>query len=211
MKKDLIIIGASNPTIIRVIDDINQFGREYYNIIGFVDSNWRNLNKDFYGVELIGGFESINRFSGDNTYLINTIAGNMKIRKEVTQHFLTSGFNFTNIIHPSVNLNRVSLGIGNLVYENSMIHPFVTIGNHNVISSNSGLAHETKINDYVFVGPASYICGKCKVGDGVYIGVGSKVLPRLTLGDYSTVAAGAVVTKDIDAYSKVYGIPAELK
>lgn len=211
MKKDLIIIGASTPTIIRVIDDINQSGRESYNIIGFVDSNWKSLNKDFYGIDLIGGFDSVNSFSGKNLYLINTIAGDMKIRKEVTQYFLNSGFNFTNIIHPSINLNRVSLGVGNLVYENSMIHPFVTIGNHNVISSNSGLAHETKISDYVFVGPASYICGKCKIGDGVYIGVGSKVLPRLTLGEYSTVAAGAVVTRDVAAYSKVYGIPAELK
>lgn len=45
---------------------------------------------------------------------------------------------------------------------------------------------------------------------GSYVGVGAILLPGVTLGEFAVVGAGAVVTKDVPAYSIVVGSPAEV-
>lgn len=49
---------------------------------------------------------------------------------------------------------------------------------------------------------------KCVVGNDVWIGHGATVLPGNTVGDGAVVAAGAVVTRDVEPYTIVAGVPA---
>jgi acetyltransferase-like isoleucine patch superfamily enzyme len=46
--------------------------------------------------------------------------------------------------------------------------------------------------------------------DDVWIGAGAIVLPGVTVGKGAVVAAGAVVTKDVQPYAIVAGIPAQV-
>jgi maltose O-acetyltransferase len=48
------------------------------------------------------------------------------------------------------------------------------------------------------------------IGDDCWIGAGSYILPGITIGRSCTIAAGAVVAKDVDAHSLVGGVPAKL-
>jgi maltose O-acetyltransferase len=48
------------------------------------------------------------------------------------------------------------------------------------------------------------------VGDGVWIGARSIILPGVVLGEHSIVAAGSIVTKDVEPYAIVGGNPAKL-
>lgn len=48
------------------------------------------------------------------------------------------------------------------------------------------------------------------VHDGVWIGVGAIILCGVTIGEQSIVAAGSVVTKDVEAGILVGGIPAKM-
>lgn len=206
--KQLIIIGVATPTIIRVIEDINLDGKEEFHIVGFLDNRHAEIGDSVYDLPLLGGFESIEKYDPTEVVLINTIASSVSMRRTTTEYFLERDYQFVNIVHPSINLQRVIIGEGNLIYENAMVHPFVSMGSHNVVSSNSGIAHETDLADYVFVGPASYICGKCRVGSGAYIGVGAKILPRLNVGVDSVVGAGAIVTKNVPDSERHIGVPA---
>jgi chloramphenicol O-acetyltransferase type B len=47
------------------------------------------------------------------------------------------------------------------------------------------------------------------VGNDVWIGYGAIVLSGVTLGNYSIIAAGSVVTKDVEPFSIVGGNPAK--
>jgi acetyltransferase-like isoleucine patch superfamily enzyme len=50
---------------------------------------------------------------------------------------------------------------------------------------------------------------KIEIGDDVWIGTGSIILSGVKIGEGSIIAAGSVVTKDVDAYSIFGGNPAK--
>ena len=49
-----------------------------------------------------------------------------------------------------------------------------------------------------------------KIGSGVLIGAGSKVLGNIRVGDSAQICAGSVVLNEVDAYTVVAGVPAEV-
>lgn len=49
-----------------------------------------------------------------------------------------------------------------------------------------------------------------RIGKNVWIGANATILPGVTIGDNAVVAAGAVVTKDVQANTVVGGVPAKL-
>jgi len=49
---------------------------------------------------------------------------------------------------------------------------------------------------------------KCEIGNDVWIAAGVSVLRGVTIGNGAVIGAGAVVTKDVEPYSIVAGVPA---
>lgn len=47
------------------------------------------------------------------------------------------------------------------------------------------------------------------IGKGVWIGAGARIMPGVAIGDGSIIAAGAIVTKEVPAYTLMAGVPAK--
>lgn len=203
--KKLIILGASNPSIIRLIEDINIIKKKY-KIIGFLDDF--SEQKTFLNYPILGKLKDL-KYKPNEIYVVNSIGSSIEGRYKTTNYFLEKSYKFENIVHHKINLKYVSLGIGNIIYENSLLHPLVKIGSHNIISSLSGIAHNSEVGDFNFIGPSAYICGRVKIKNKVFIGVGAKILPDLKIDNQAIIAAGALVMKDIPKKGKVKGIPAK--
>lgn len=87
-------------------------------------------------------------------------------------------------------------------------HGGVTIGDgcqigHNVVFAtlNHGLSPEDRQNTY----PAPIVLGR-----NVWVGSNATILQGVTVGDNAVIAAGAVVTKDVEPATIVGGVPAKV-
>lgn len=80
-----------------------------------------------------------------------------------------------------------------------MIGPFVYITDHD-----HGMAPESLIKDQ------SLIESSVAIGDDVWIGAHASILKGVTIGEGAVVAAGAVVTRSVDPYTIVGGVPAKV-
>ncbi|WPC72443.1 acyltransferase [Vibrio porteresiae] len=105
-----------------------------------------------------------------------------------------------------------NISIGTDVFINSGCHfqdqGGITIGDHSLIGHKVVLAtinHDlnptnNRINHYAPI----------HIGQHVWIGSNATVLPGVTIGDWAVIAAGAVVAKDVPAYTVVGGVPAKV-
>lgn len=76
----------------------------------------------------------------------------------------------------------------------------ISVGSDSIIGYNTTLlTHEYLIDEYRL--------GDIKIGDQVMIGANCTILPGVTIGDRAVVAAGSVVTKDVEADTFVGGNP----
>jgi acetyltransferase-like isoleucine patch superfamily enzyme len=48
------------------------------------------------------------------------------------------------------------------------------------------------------------------IGDDVWIGYGAQIMAGVKIGNGSVIAAGAIVTKDVEEFNVVGGIPAKV-
>jgi virginiamycin A acetyltransferase len=83
----------------------------------------------------------------------------------------------------------------------------VTIGQgeHDLNQQSTSLQFQTKNNSFEFLTK-----DPCIIGKHVWIGAGATILRGCNVGDYSIIAAGAVVTKDVEPNTIVGGVPAKL-
>ena len=110
--------------------------------------------------------------------------------------------------------DHVMIG-SNVVIDNNCL-----IGSHVSIQSSVYIPTGTEIGDYVFLGPNSVILNDpypIREGSrlappvlerGVTIGGNATILPGIRLGEGCFVAAGALVTKNVPAWSLAIGSPA---
>lgn len=119
---------------------------------------------------------------------------------------------------------NVTLGDLNIVGRNVSIENYVTIGSRNKFETNSYITAYSKIGDYCFVAPCTATSNDnfmardkerfdhfkgVTMEDGARIGVNATILPGKVIHGDGTVAAGAVVTKDVPAQTIVAGNPAK--
>lgn len=121
-------------------------------------------------------------------------------------------------VNLGVNINRPeNMEIGDNTYINGGIFSIgsnsrITIGNDCLISYD--VFFRTFSHNYLDSEQLIRRQGEWEkdivVGNDVWIGYGAKIMPGVRLNDGCVVGAGAVVTKDVDAYTVVAGIPARM-
>lgn len=111
----------------------------------------------------------------------------------------------TNFYDPS----GVEVGIGSIIGRNAFLdgRDKLKIGNHVDIASDVMIynsEHDLESEDF------SATTEPVEIGDYVFIGPRAIILPGVKIGKGAVVAAGAVVTKDVDDFTIVGGVPAKV-
>lgn len=139
--------------------------------------------------------------------------GQRFIRMYVARHLMKNcGYPVT--IGKCINANweKISLGdgsgIGNFSkIEAANIGKYVLIGEHCSIYS----------KNHIFLDKTRLICNQgytkekvVTIGNDVWICDRVIIMPGVVIGDGSVIAAGSIVTKDVEPYSVVAGVPAKI-
>ena len=138
----------------------------------------------------------------------------------------------------NVDIGNYNTFYDNITVTNSKIEDFVYVGSNTIIC-NTSIGKFCSIGPDVKIGlgkhPAHYIStfpaffstrkqcqiafadkkyfeesGRIIIGNDVWIGANAIILDNIIIGDGAIIATGAVVTKNIDPYSIVGGVPAHL-
>jgi acetyltransferase-like isoleucine patch superfamily enzyme len=124
--------------------------------------------------------------------------GGMKIGKGSTIHTEAKFYNAKNI----------SIGRDSIIGEGAVLdgRDKLTVGDHVDIASEVMIYNgEHDVNDPTF----KPIFAPVEIGDYVFIGPRAIILPGVNIGKGAVVGAGAVVTKDVEEFSIVGGVPAK--
>lgn len=119
---------------------------------------------------------------------------------------------------------RVSVGEKTIVGRGVAIENDCKVGSNCKLETNCYITAYSELGDYVFIAPCvvttndNYMArGKDRfdrfkgvtVKDGGRIGANATILPGKTIHEDGTVAAGSIVSKDVDQESLVVGVPAK--
>lgn len=206
--KNLVIMGANNPEIIRLIDSINNANQEKINLLGFVDNEESKKGSSILGYEVLGTPDILSEEKYNDCFVVNNITRDPETRKITTEQLEKYNKEFLNLIHPSVNLGYVEVGKGVLIYEGCILSPRVNIKDHATIMLGVIIAHDGVVGEFSFIGPGAIINGMITIGREVFIGSGATILPRLTIGNYAKIGAGSLIGENIKDNLFVIGNPA---
>lgn len=206
MRKPIIITGAGDHA--RVLLDI--LLENDFKVLGLTD---KNIEKGslVYGIPVIGDDNSVLEYNPQEITLVNGIGSikDLNLRSEVYIFFKSKGYTFSSVIHPSaVVSHRAELGEGVQVLAGVVINTDAKIGENSIINTNSTIEHDCHIGKNCHIAPGCTLSGGIFVNDSTHIGTGSSIIQGINIGKNVLVGAGSVVIRDIEDYSKVYGVPA---
>lgn len=92
---------------------------------------------------------------------------------------------------------NVSIGGANHDYTRMTQHSFLYAPQFGLLESDGEVAYDR-------------FTSKCEIGNDVWIGCHAVILRDVKIGDGAVVAAGSVVTKDVEPYTIVAGVPAKV-
>lgn len=142
---------------------------------------------------------------GDNSRVFGSTLGNfVHIQREALMYSTTigdytyTGKNFTSWYSEigkfcSISWN-VSIGGANHDYERVTTHAFLYSNDYDFLNGRIGY---------------NRFENECVIGNDVWIAANASICRGVTVGDGAVIAAGAVVTKNVEPYTIVAGIPAK--
>lgn len=136
----------------------------------------------------------------------------------------------TKIWHHAHVRTRATIGARCVIGKGAFVDFDVTIGDDSKLQNYACVYHGVTLGRGVFIGPhvvftndrrprattpdfqplrdGDWSVGETSVGDGAAIGASATILPGIRIGAWAMIGAGAVVTRDVEAYALVFGVPA---
>jgi sugar O-acyltransferase (sialic acid O-acetyltransferase NeuD family) len=147
----------------------------------------------------------------DNRFSIGI--GNPILRKKLCNKFIRLGGTYTSIISKNAEIGTfdVNIGDGSNVLSGAKISNSVKIGIGGIVYYNSIITHDVIVGEFVEISPGATVLGRAQIGDFSQLGSGSIILPDIKVGKNVQIAAGAVITQNVPDNVMVAGIPAVIK
>jgi len=207
--KDIVIIGAGNPDIIRLINDIN-IEKNRYNILGITEKDTKFHGNEIWGYPILGGDDILEKKVFRNVLIVNNVYKDQNARMVVSKKLERYEYQFCNLIHPSSRVGNLKIGLGNTIFDGVIIQSGSEIGNYNILHSASVIGHETIVGDNCLISVGVSVGSRNVIGDYCFFGIASCSYPGLKICDFTFIGGGAVVSRDVSEQCTLFGNPARV-
>ena len=206
---NIVLVGSSGHAKV-IIDIIEQQGR--FRIVGLLDA-FRKIDEETLGYSILGAESDLPRLIQQYQLRGAIVAiGDNFVRKTVVEKIssVTPNLPFVSAIHPAASIGRGTvIGKGSVVMAGCVINPCCRVGDFCVLNTNSSLDHDSCMESYSSLAPRVVTGGNCRIGAFAAISIGATLRHGISIGEHAVVGAGAVVLKNVEAFSVTYGIPAK--
>lgn len=206
--KKIVIIGASGfaTEVAWLIEEINSYKLEW-EILGFVDDNYKNFPEYVNGYRVLGDIDYINQLS-DDIFLIIGI-GNGRIREKIVKKI--GNRKYAILIHPNTKVSSTNMiEEGTIICAGTILTVNIHIKKHCIINLDCTIGHEAILEDYITVLPSANISGNVKISKFSTLGTGVKIIQGITIGENVMIGAGSVIIRDIENDCTVVGNPGKV-
>lgn len=202
MRKNLIIFG--NSPFSKLLKWYIEHDDERKIYCFCVDKQYINSD-NFDGLPLID-FEGIEKVYPPDLYDILLGIGYTKmndLRKEIYFRCKNKGYTIATFIHSTALIQTEDIGEGNIILEQTLVAPFVSIGICNLLWYKIAIAHDDKIGDFNTIAGMASLCGDVTIKNNCFLGNSSVIKEHIVVNDYSLIGATAFVSKDTEPYSVI--------
>jgi len=120
-----------------------------------------------------------------------------RIRSGIYDAAKQKGYELVSYLSSSlVRWGPIEIGDNAFIVDDTVIHPFVTIGNDVCVSGRSLIGHDSVIGDHCFIGPNAVIAGRVKIGSHSFVGANSTIRNGVTIAPDCVIGAGAIILED---------------
>ena len=143
--------------------------------------------------------------------------GDAALRRKAVASCVGVGLRPTTLVHPRAEMSTYAeVGQGRVVCAGSIVTTNVVIAGHVHVNLGCTIGHDVRIGDYATLSPGVHVSGHVEIGEDVFIGTGANIIngragAPLTIGKGAVIAAGACVTKSVEAGALMAGVPAVKK
>lgn len=207
----MLIVGAKGFAK-EVLEILHQNG-ETENLCFYDDIN-TDVPEKLYGIfPVLKNLEEAKKYFKNIDCHFTLGIGNPELRFKLFQKFTDLGGKFISTVSKNAEIGHFGIQIaeGCNILAGVKVSNDVTIGVGTMIYYNSIITHDVIIGKFCEISPDVKLLGRCKIEDFVKIGSGAVILPDVEIGKFAIVAAGSVVRNNVPNNVMVAGIPAQIK
>lgn len=150
-----------------------------------------------------------NEIPSADKVLYHVAIGDNPTRFEVMNQLRAKGCQFSTIIHPSAEVNRLATVMdGAFIGARAVVNPRALVGQCAIVNSGGIVEHHASVDACAHVGPGGIMTGRSFLGKRSLLGAGGVINPGVRVGDDVTIGSGAVVTASVNSNCIVKGVPA---
>ncbi|MBO3699765.1 hypothetical protein [Roseivirga sp. E12] len=210
---NLVIIGSGYAywEVYDLILDINQSGRENFNIVGIVDDNESLWGEVFNGVKVIGPLEKVEEYATDVKFVMAIGSHKtLSLRHNLIKRLRLDSSRFQTLIHPSAKVfSTASVGNGCIIHYGSVVFSFATLKPFVIISANCVIAVENLIGQGAMLGSNITLTTGVKIGAYAFIGSSTTIAENVEIGPCAKIGMTSNVFRKIKPGMTIFGNPSK--
>ena len=202
----LVILGAGDHARV-VLEGFRALGRD---VLGFVEIDGGvQPARQVAGLPVLGALDDEDWVAGHGVEEFVVALGDGRARAKAYEWCVERGLRGARMVHPSaIVLSGAEVGPGSQVCAGAVVGLDARIGANVIINTLASIDHDGAVGDHGFIGPGAHLAGRVSVGTGARVGIGAAVREGIQIGEWATVAAGAVLLRDVPPQQRVAGVPA---